>query len=498
VEKNVVILILLLGLAAISLLAQLWNMGFVYEDAAILMRYAEHVASGHGMVWNIGEPPADGATDFLFVLVVALFRWLGLSIAWAARAPIILAQLLSVFLLFRANTKLGADDASSALAAVLLIAGPSTAYIAAGFGAPFLGLWVIILTLLLMQYVRLEEGNRRLELHIGLVSLLMGLTRPEGVLLAILMVNAAIGVDFKRAFPLLKQVAFWLFGIGGMYFIWRWWYFGHPLPTPFLKKGGFSLHIGGLKSSIYFSVLMLTPLVACWLFLGKKDWKLIRWLLIATGGFILLWILISSEMNYLGRFQYPIFCIALAALPQLISLKNRPLWQKVLVYIVPIGFYLLVFQADYRQRDGRYDVAKLLAQYKHADATLLTTEAGLLPLYSSWRSIDAWGLNDPEIALHGVDTVSLALNMPEVIMFQAYFAPGYPKRNTTEWDAMVLKLEAFAQNRGYLRAPVWGRGPEHTHYYYVHPEFEYLEKVMEKLTTMDYAWFDGGAPARRF
>ena len=38
-----------------------------FEDAAMLMRYAQNFAGGHGIVWNIGEHPVDGATDFLFM-----------------------------------------------------------------------------------------------------------------------------------------------------------------------------------------------------------------------------------------------------------------------------------------------------------------------------------------------------------------------------------------------------------------------------------------------
>jgi hypothetical protein len=40
-----------------------------FEDAAMLMRYADHLAHGQGIVWNIGEPPLDGTTDFLFLVV---------------------------------------------------------------------------------------------------------------------------------------------------------------------------------------------------------------------------------------------------------------------------------------------------------------------------------------------------------------------------------------------------------------------------------------------
>ena len=42
-----------------------------FEDAAMLMRYSQHLAGGHGIVWNIGEKPVDGATDFLFMAAAA-------------------------------------------------------------------------------------------------------------------------------------------------------------------------------------------------------------------------------------------------------------------------------------------------------------------------------------------------------------------------------------------------------------------------------------------
>ena len=56
-----------------------------FEDAAMIMRYAGHFAGGHGMVWNIGEKPADGATDFLFVIILGLFIKAGMSLEYATR-----------------------------------------------------------------------------------------------------------------------------------------------------------------------------------------------------------------------------------------------------------------------------------------------------------------------------------------------------------------------------------------------------------------------------
>ena len=42
------------------------------EDAHIMFRYAENFASGQGLVWNAGLPPVEGATEFLWTLLLAL------------------------------------------------------------------------------------------------------------------------------------------------------------------------------------------------------------------------------------------------------------------------------------------------------------------------------------------------------------------------------------------------------------------------------------------
>jgi len=51
----------------------------LFEDAMISMRYARHLADGHGLVWNIGEPPIEGFTNLLWVLWMSVAHTLGLS-----------------------------------------------------------------------------------------------------------------------------------------------------------------------------------------------------------------------------------------------------------------------------------------------------------------------------------------------------------------------------------------------------------------------------------
>ena len=51
----------------------------LFEDAMISMRYARHLADGHGLVWNIGEPPIEGFTNLLWVLWMSVAHKIGLS-----------------------------------------------------------------------------------------------------------------------------------------------------------------------------------------------------------------------------------------------------------------------------------------------------------------------------------------------------------------------------------------------------------------------------------
>ncbi|MFX1277692.1 MAG: hypothetical protein ACFFAT_21950, partial [Promethearchaeota archaeon] len=68
-RRDLIILILITALAILYPLLLIGFKWYPHEDAAILMRYAKHLGEGHGIVYNIGEKPVDGATDFLFMVL---------------------------------------------------------------------------------------------------------------------------------------------------------------------------------------------------------------------------------------------------------------------------------------------------------------------------------------------------------------------------------------------------------------------------------------------
>lgn len=59
------------------LLLHAWNYVFLTDDAFISFRYARNLATGHGLVFNPGLDAVEGYTNFLWVLILAAFEFLG-------------------------------------------------------------------------------------------------------------------------------------------------------------------------------------------------------------------------------------------------------------------------------------------------------------------------------------------------------------------------------------------------------------------------------------
>ena len=71
----------------ILMLVYVWN--FTVDDAFISFTYGGHLANGYGLVWNIGQPPVEGYTDFLWVLITAILFLLKLN-------PVILTKIIGL------------------------------------------------------------------------------------------------------------------------------------------------------------------------------------------------------------------------------------------------------------------------------------------------------------------------------------------------------------------------------------------------------------------
>jgi arabinofuranosyltransferase len=504
-----------------------------FEDAAMLMRYAQHLAEGHGIVWNIGEPPVDGATDFLFMVATAALIKLGFTVGQAVRGLAFVSHLLTVLLVYWGNRRIhNGNIPFSFLSGLYLAVGTGFSYVIAYFGTPFFALAAATTWTLGLLLMKRQDSPFGLSLAFALSGLVTGLIRPEGVILAALMLLAVVvmrGIRNSISIMVVFGVVFLV--LGGAYFLWRWDYFGYPLPNPFYKKGEEGWKWDTFSTSLWNTLRLSLPAAFAFIlgFRARETTKTAVVYLIPILGFAAAFGLISDEMNYGARFQFATVPLALLSWIPLVRGGGRAAAQDTAYREVPAGgdqsldwlnqpsrrkrgvyaaaliglsaclVYYSWFQNCFLvmsqrscgnpyERDGRLEMARMLAEFRGRGYVIATTEAGLLPYYSGWFAIDTWGLNDQWIAHNGRVTAEyLARYKPHIIMFHDYYSPLVPPRLTEanleqRWFSMTIVMKTYAEENGYVLAAVFGDSPYDTHYYYVRPDFEDSERLIKRIS----------------
>ena len=472
------------GLAAIAAAYVSWVLGgreHIYEDAAMLFRYAAHLAGGHGIVWNVGDAPLDGGTDFAFLIALAVLHRTGLSIEHAASLLGVAAHAATVVLVYWTIVRRGHDRLAAGASALYLAVGPAKAYVAAGFGTAVFAFGVAVAWTIALEWA--DSPDRTHGARFGAAVVAMGICRPEGVLLGALMAAGVIVCSRPSRAALVAFLSTATI-LGGAFFAARWWYFGAPLPNPYYKKGGFALHWDSFRASLKYGVLLGGPF---WLalaagFTSPATWRRAALAAIPACGFIASWILLSNEMNFFRRFQYPMLPLLLMSWPDVVApLRHRfsEMWASfgtvprrvaVAAMSVTVAAILAYQHATYMPplwEDGADELGRMLAPYRDRGYAMAVSEAGVLPFYSGWYAIDTWGLNDRWIARHrGISSEYLDRRKPELIAFHAQ-VPLASARPTDEWMQMDVALQRYASSRSYTLAGQFGSTPDNTTYYYV-------------------------------
>jgi hypothetical protein len=437
-------------------------------------------------------------------------------------AAFVLAVLVVYVIVRRAY---GAGQGIALFSAAALAAGPGLHFVDVAFGTTFFALTVAIAfgaARALADAVPASLGRRAFLFSASV--LFMGLARPEGVFLGVFLLAAVLyerrgdgAVTILRAFVLL-------FGLLGLaYFLWRWNYFGHPLPNPFYRKSGGALHWGVIRRTFRNLVRQGGPFLAvvvAGLFVPRAR-RAAVFGLIPIACFGVLWVLVSDETVEYLRYSYAILPIMVMAwvpvgqalaheVVERLGADRAGIRRGLAVAAIATAVVLVVWQHRRFERPppgrvGLYDVGTMLGAYRDKGYAMAVTEAGLLPLYSGWRAVDAWGLNDRYIARYGTVTDTyLDRYRPEVIVFHAYFSPGMPESGDKverrgfgkPWHEMVTALKRYAERRGYRLAAVFGRDPFDTHYYYVRAGFADSEEIAKKIAATPYYW--DGEPTENY
>lgn len=237
----------------------------LFDDALISMRFARHLVEGHGLVWNVGEPPVEGYTNLLWTLWMALLHLTGApdsKISLLVRSSGALLVALNVLVVGAIARRLSAEAPRLALLAAWMAAlsYPNVVWGVGGLEVPLVALaisWVVL------QALRLgERPDRAPRLQLCLGVALGLLTRSDFLVPALVVAVFAVATappGRRRSAALAPAAAVVATLLAHTAF--RLLYYGDPLPNSYyLKLLGAPLEARLARGLAAFGVTVLTSL----------------------------------------------------------------------------------------------------------------------------------------------------------------------------------------------------------------------------------------------
>jgi hypothetical protein len=397
--------------------------GHPHEDAYILYVYSEQLADTGVINYFDGGPPAEGATDFLWMVMLATLYLLGIPTAVGALILNALGVAATTAMLVFVARSRGAHLASVVPMAVLAPLSATALASIAGFStgmysALALGLFVLGWT-----------ADRQRILLVPPLGLIVALFRPDGAILGAF--AAIVGLIYAKG----RRTAYrrMLLGtalLGLAYFAWRWTYFDALLPLPLLVKSSADTALPGLSPSIDWlrSSLLLIGFAAFALIDSFKlrSRPVANALPFALLGLALLFA--TQSQNVAARFSAPAMAIVLLAVSvgsahwcrsgYSPAARNRRgvlvgaalTVQAILLVPSALGIVRYLTNDDYINFFPYHFAASVTPE-----TVSVISEAGRYAYWVPGEKYDIVGLNTAETALSGASVEYIGSLSPDVV-----------------------------------------------------------------------------------
>jgi arabinofuranosyltransferase len=285
----------------------------VYDDAFISFRYANNLAKGYGIRYNLGShTPVEGYSNFLWVLLLSCISHLGWDLVFWAPVLSFLSGSLLLWMVWRTCLDhLNLDLPVALITTLFLAAFPPFALWSSGGLAtmPF------ALCFFLTFYLLFFSKQRHWGVEAGFAGLTLALLRVEGVVWCLFFASCTILFRPRARRHFWRQFgAFLLIVLIGVavHWIWRLNYHGDLIPNTVHAKGDLSIWTlqRGTNYIVVFFLTFLTPLISlpASVFLAKRaehevggSLVLVWW---ATVGYA---VLVGGDFMAMGRFLVPGF-----------------------------------------------------------------------------------------------------------------------------------------------------------------------------------------------
>ncbi len=211
---------------------------FLSDDAFISYRYALNFVRGHGLVWNVGEPPVEGYSNFLWVWVAVLALSFDIAPEKVSVALTVAAGAAILVLLFLfSGRRRGYLNPLSAIAPLCLATNRTfAAWSTSGLATQAFSFGVLASALLFLRERRRSSGAPAVS---ALAFAVTTLVRPEGILFAFgagCLFLWDVAVARKRD---LRALLIWVgayFAIVGTHALWRHSHYGFWFPNTYYAK----------------------------------------------------------------------------------------------------------------------------------------------------------------------------------------------------------------------------------------------------------------------
>jgi len=447
-------------LVALALLAAqaIYLRDVTIDDVGISYRYARHLADGEGLTWNVGQPPVEGYSNLLWVLILAGARRLGLDIDLTARVLGVLlgaATLVAFSLLLR---RIARDAPAWCASLPLFLVALNPAWVMWHLSGLEIGLYGFALVLTVLALTGSDSRKRRL-LAAGTIILI--LTRPEGIALAPIPFILGWITDrhtqrrqriYTYGIPLAAVLT-----VAAALVAFRLIYYGYPLPNTVYAK--FSTRFPSARPVGEWFVYA-TPFWLAWLYAARR-WTTLSeksafgTAIIMVGAQTLLVLPVNPVMNFLHR--YLIAFLPLVAVPiplALTALGRRWRWAPAAAAAALVVWSWQQWPGVVRNCDAqRYMyrrqqcVAALLLSLPGAPRIALG-DAGRIPYWTNLPAVDVWGLCEPQIAHEGFSSGAILRGAPTLT--DIYIAPLRTRGDTLQamfgYDKIVLLQPYFQEN----------------------------------------------------
>jgi arabinofuranosyltransferase len=403
---------------------------FLCDDAFITFRFSKHLAEGIGPVYNSGER-VEGYTNFFWMILLAVVIKLGGSPQLWSRiiaAGFSIGTLL-LFLFYLRKNHQGSWVIGFIFALFLALSSPFIIWSSGGLETAAFAFFIFAAILLLSIAANREEG--RFFLISSVLFSLSALTRPEGVF------AFSLAAGFLLTLLIFKKANRWQFLefilpfiiLYGVYFIWRFSYYGKLFPNTFYIKEPSALLVP-LGIQYYQRFLLGCPI---WmpLFLALYFAIRTRFRGLCRGDYFIaiLCLLFSAYIIYVGgdfmdhwRFIMPLLAPFYLLIYHLSrgQIPFRPHKIEIAAaLIILIIFAAINFGSIAKSRDISYDynvdsigalrnyvtqwtsVGKLLSQIGQPGDTIAITAAGIIPYYTNMYAIDMYGLEAADLSKYG-------------------------------------------------------------------------------------------------